>query len=106
MGAKKKRKGLPTVKLEKFAKLALTDDTFRKAVSKKPGSKPGLRKAIHDELAKNTLGFKKMTEAEIAYCEGWMRLARTQFGDTHFDEKLVIAIQEEIERGYSKTMTG
>jgi hypothetical protein len=99
---KKKRKALPSKKIEKLAFHALADDNFRKAASKHPG----FRKVLANELKNPKLGFHKITEEEAAYCEGWLRLARLQFGETYFDDKLKIAISEEIEQGKILNMTG
>jgi len=95
------REQLPSIRLENLAKHAVfrADDTFRKSACR-PGN---FATAVKD------LGgdFANITDAEVSFCEGWVYLARIQFGNPPNDKALVVAIKQHLPKdGEPHIMTG
>lgn len=89
-------KQFPNEKMKKLALHALNSPggRFRKSAS----AAGRFNTVLDDEIKKGISGVKSMDPDERAYCEGWLLLARLEHDGKHFDEKLVIAIKEQLER--------
>lgn len=84
----------PTTDIQTLATLALDEPKFRAEASARGQFQQALLDHNHDILT---------TDAEIAFCEGWLNLARLEFGEIPdvLDRNLVIRIRAALQEAGS-----